>query len=367
MIPSLCLFGGGRWSRVLLTVLLEKYPQISKIWITKNNFTQNKEWLETHKVSNVTIVSDEYEAFALQPAAAIIATASHTHAKYVKEALTRKIPVLSEKSFCYSTIEGEELISLSKQFQMVAGVNFEFMFASYLHDFAKYLKNLSISSIEIVWQDVYCETRYGEKKMGDVYTPLMYDSFQHCWSLLKFLFPDESLTINSVTYNLDSSVIIDASMFAKHITIALSRRSAQRIRRICVNNEAVVLDFSTEPGVTIISGQLIKNVWQENRPLAAVFKSFFDVINNPTLAQNWPLSISNCLEVINLSNYATQLLEEAQLACLEKRKPYCADDMITRNLLVDIFLPKLANDGKYYQVATTEEQINFSKYALTTL
>lgn len=362
-----CLFGGGRWSRVLLTVLLENYPQLSIIWVTKNNYLQNVEWLNGQKITRVKIIQEEEQAWDLKPEAVIIATASHLHGHYVKQALMRKIPVLSEKPFCYTTSEAQELIGLSKQFKVAAGVNFEFTYASYLHAFAEQLNNVAISSIDIIWQDSFCETRYGEKKIGDIYTPLMKDSFQHCWSMLNFLLPNEVLSISSVSYNEDTSVLLEGYTGAKQVKISLSRRAPQRTRVISINSRAAVLDFTVEPGITTINGQVIQNEWTGNRPLLAVFKSFFAVIKKPNLLPAWPLSIMNCVDAVSLGTQATQLLEQAQQGFLEKRYPLKAKDLMTRNLLMDIFLPKLTAQGEYHRAHDEQEQIKFSEHVIKML
>jgi predicted dehydrogenase len=364
---TLCVIGGGRWSRVLLDELLKSYPKISIIWVTKNNYSYNIEWLNNQNTKRVTITQDVNNAWNLNPEAVIIATASHLHGNYLKEALVRRIPVLSEKPFCSSPSEAEELISLSNQSKTISGVNFEFTYASYLYDFTQCLNNVNITSIDIIWQDSFYDTRYGEKKNGDIYTPLMNDSFQHCWSLLNFLLPNTHLNILSVSYREDSSVLIESSLGAIRVTISLSRRAPQRTRIISVNNGEAVLNFAVEPGTITIKDQTIQNEWKGNRPLKAVFNSFFEVIRNPSLLPDWRLSLNHCRDVINLSNQATILLQQEQQILFEKKHPLSVKDEITRNLLIDIFLPKLTAQGEYHRAHNMQEQIVFSKYILKML
>lgn len=364
----MCLFGGGRWSRVLLSVLLENYPDLRVIWVTKNGYAANVNWLKRQSIKNVLLISEESEAWNLCPQAVIVATLSSTHSKYIKQAISLGIPVLSEKPFSLSVSEAQELITLSKLNKVAVGVNFEFMYASYLQNFASYLKNTEISTLELIWQDPFCEARHGEKKIGDIYTPLMHDSFQHCWSLLYFLFPDETLKIISVTYNEENSVaVVMALLGAKTINICLSRRASQRTRKIVVNGGSMVLDFASEPGSLFVEQQVIQNQWRGCRPLHSVFNSFFKVINDPQLLQEWPLYICNCIDVIGISAQATELLEQAQKGCIEKRYPLLAEDRITRNLLVDLFLPKLAALGEYHQASNLEEQLTFSNHIINML
>jgi len=362
-----CLFGGGRWARVLLGVLLDGFPKTTVIWVTQHHFLQNNEWLTDHNTHRVVLVQNAEEAWSLNPQAAIVATSSYRHGHDVKQALIRKIPVLSEKPYCFSIEEANELIALSEQDNLVAGVNFEFTYASYLDDFAAALKTTPISSIDVVWQDSFCDTRYGEKKNGDIYTPLMKDSFQHCWSLLNYLLPNEPLTLSSVTYNDDSSVVLIAHALTKQITISLSRRASERIRSISVNKGATLLNFANEPGSMLINGHLMQNEWKGSRPLLAVFQSFFKVINCPELLPQWRLSLANCREAVRLSAKACRLLEQAQQICLENKQPLRIDDEQTRNLLIDIFLPKLTSQGEYHRAHNLQEQMIFSEYVLNLL
>ncbi|VEB32676.1 oxidoreductase [Legionella sainthelensi] len=368
MINLVCLFGGGRWSRVLLSVLLENYPDLRIIWVTKNGYAANLNWLKRQNIKNVLLTAEESEAWSLCPQAVIVATSSSTHSKYIKQAISLKIPVLSEKPFSLSVSEAHELITLSQLNKVAVGVNFEFMYASYLQDFARHLKSTEISTLELIWQDPFCEARHGEKKIGDIYTPLMHDSFQHCWSLLYFLFPGETLKITHVTYNEENSVaVVEALLGAKTINICLSRRASQRIRKIVVNGGSMVLDFASEPGTLLVEHKVIPNQWGGRRPLHSVFNSFFKSINEPQLLQEWPLNICHCFDVIGLSVQATQLLEQAQRGCIEKRHPLLAEDRITRNLLVDFFLPKLAALGEYHQASNLEEQLTFSNHIINML
>ncbi|KTC92051.1 Gfo/Idh/MocA family oxidoreductase [Legionella cincinnatiensis] len=368
MITLVCLFGGGRWARVLLSVLLDNYPDLRVIWVTKNGYADNVHWLKRQNIKNVLITSEENQAWDLCPQAVIVASLSSTHSKYIKQAISFGIPVLSEKPFSLSVSEAQELITLSNLNKVAVGVNFEFMYASYLQDFARYLKNTEISSLDVIWQDPFCETRHGEKKIGDIYTPLMHDSFQHCWSLLYFLFPDETLDITFVAYHEENSVaVVEAVLGTKTINICLSRRASQRIRKIVVNEGSIVLDFAREPGTLLVGQKEIQNQWKDNRPLFSVFNSFFKVIQDPQLLQGWPLNIGNCFAVIGLSVRATELLEQAQKGCIEKRYPLSAEDRITRNLLVDLFLPKLTALGEYHHASNLEEQLAFSNHVIRRL
>ncbi len=364
----MCLFGGGRWSRVLLSVLLENYPDLTVIWVTKNSYAANVNWLKRQNIKNVLLTSEENQAWDLRPQAVIVATLSSTHSKYIQQAISLGIPVLSEKPFSFSVSEAQELVTLSKLNKVAVGVNFEFMYASYLQDFAIYLKNTEVSTLDLIWQDPFCESRHSEKKIGDIYTPLMHDSFQHCWSLLYFLFPDENLKITSVAYNEEHSVaVVEAVLGIKTINVCLSRRASRRIRKIVVNGGSIVLDFASEPGVLLVEQKVIQNQWKGHRPLLSVFNSFFNVIEDPQLLQEWPLNICNCFAVVGLSEHATELLEQAQKGCIEKRHPLLAEDMITRNLLVDLFLPKLTVLGEYHQASNLEEQLIFSNHIINML
>ncbi len=364
-MDTVCLFGGGRWSRVLLGVLLEGFPEIkSIIWVTKNGYLENTEWLNSLDVNKVKIIQDAEQAWSLRPQAAIIATASYMHVKYVKEALVRKIPVLSEKPFCFSMEEAQELVCLSRSSQIPAGVNFEFTHASYLSDFARSLSGLDFHSIDIIWQDPFCETRHGEIKIGDFYTPLMHDSFQHCWSLLYFLLPNEPINISSVLYNKDSSVLVEMHTENKRISISLSRRSEKRSRIISVNQGAAVLDFSKEPGITVINGKTVQNEWHGDRPLLSVLRRFFEIIKQKNQLQHWSLSIDKCLTVIGLSEQAAKLLEQSQQDCFEKKDQLSPDDIVTRNLLIDIYLPKLTAMDEYHRVHNLQDQVAFSRHVI---
>ncbi|KTC66066.1 oxidoreductase (plasmid) [Legionella adelaidensis] len=366
MINTICLFGGGRWARVLLGVLADNYPNIQIIWVSKNNYLSNIEWLKSSKLQNITLTSNS-NIWEQKPQAAIIATSSYSHAYFIRECLSRKIPVLSEKPFCQNLSEAQELLFLSKKMGTPVGVNFEFAYASYLQDFSQYFRGISISDIEITWEDPFCEVRYGEKKFGDLYTPILGDSFQHCWSLLKVLWPKQALKLNSVLLQPIGSVQLKLEIGLKPVNILLSRRAEQRKRLIAINEGALTLDFSHEPGKITNNKEIKECQWRDSKPLKAAFGSFFEVIHNPSLLSKWCLYIGNCMEAIDLTDQASALLEKIQKQHLIERHPLSGNDDITRNLLIDVFLPKLAKQGDYHRAHDLEEQISFSNYVIDLL
>ncbi|MBA2648554.1 MAG: Gfo/Idh/MocA family oxidoreductase [Legionella sp.] len=360
-MDTICVFGGGRWGRVLLGVLSKSFPHLKLIiWVCRHGYAQNLIWLQAQNFLHVKIVQEESLAWEYTPQAVIVANASHLHGHTVKEAILRQIPVLTEKPFCLSPDEAREIISLSKKNSVVVGVNFEFIYASYLNEFKKYLTHVSVHTISLIWEDPFSEMRMGEQKYGDIYTPLMYDSFQHCYSIINFLWPEDILELRNVTYDVNSSVLVELVSQSKNIKIHLSRRADNRKRKISVNEEKIILDFTSEPGFLSMNGKILQNEWLGMYPLPAVFSDFFEMISQPSQSEKWPLNITNWLDVVYLSAQADALLKKSQQALLSQVHPLLSNSSITRHLLVDMFLPELSISGEYQRAHSLQEEVAFS-------
>src|SRR4051812_26117391 len=78
---TVCLRGGGRWSRVLLGALHDVLGENAGIlWVTERGYEHAKDWAKAKGSRSIEVLSDFGAAVAMKPDAAIIASASHRHA-----------------------------------------------------------------------------------------------------------------------------------------------------------------------------------------------------------------------------------------------------------------------------------------------
>lgn len=304
----IAVLGGGRWARVHISVLRTlTEPGDAIYWLTRHNAAENRAWLTQNACFNVDIKEDKEAIWALRPTAITIATATPTHAILLQKALDQRVPVLCEKPFALDMKTAVRLVEQSQVQNTIAGVNLEFLCANYLHDFAQMLKTIAITSIEVVWHDPIEEIRHGEVKKADSDTPHMHDALPHCWSVLQTLLPNKPLQIRKVTID-KQNVLVSATCMTNSlpVTFLLSRTAPARQRVISINHGMAVLNFTTEPGVTILNGKASQNVWRGDRPMAGAIGSFLKQLDVPT--DTWPLSLAATLPAVALAEQGHAML-----------------------------------------------------------
>ncbi len=372
-LRCVALFGGGRWSRVLVPVIRELLDERAAImWVTEHGCDRSKLWLHEKELDRV-IVQTRFEKLAgMAIDAAVVATSPVVHAAQVRRLLELGIPTFCEKPFTLNFDEAVDLARLSGASDCGLGVDLELHFASFIEDFAARISGRVIGEISIDWIDPWSETRYGETKHGDVYTCIVDDMWPHCWSLLRTLLPGQPASavtsIDEVSYQSSSGQVDIQVRFGGVIVKAvLSRRGAGRVRRVTVNGGEARLDFSVEPGSTEIDGAMTRNSWRGARPLARSLSSFFEVVLEPSLAANWALSATACLDSVKSAQTIGNRLRSLQEAMLNELRrdgvELAADG--DRNLIVDLLLPKFA-EGERLPAITEQEQLAFIKYICET-
>ncbi len=372
------LYGGGRWSRVLLPIMQSLLVDDAEIaWVTDHNREVAQRWLAEKNIERVTLHStSEFnrkltataDNAATKIRCAIVATSPPQHALLTRQLLQHRVPTFCEKPLTLDLEQAIALQQLASEYHCPLGVNLEMHFASYIEDFATQLYQRPINaqpirSLDITWTDPWTDVRYGEIKMGDVYTNIVDDMWPHCWSLLRRIRPSGSVTaIDGVNYDpVDGQIEITLRFDGIATQLSLGRRADHRSRRVNVNRGEAILDFSSEPGFTEITGQRIDNVWRGSRPLTRSLASFFEVVQRPELLNGWPLFASACLDSVKSAQAIASQLQSQQRAMLER---FCANGIDTanashRNLIVDLLLPEYAAKDRRWSVATQAEQVAF--------
>lgn len=368
------MIGGGRWGRVHVSVLSSLLGAEGKIfWVSSYCLETNKAWLQEQNISSVTLLNDAESLPELTIDGMVVATASHSHPIDVEKALCWKIPVLSEKPFALDAETANQLSFLAKEVQVPVGVNFEYMEATYLHQFKALLEDVlskeQIQEIEIQWHDPLFETRHGELKTGDFGTPIAHDQGGHCWSLLKVLLEDVTLLeVVSGTAEPDGLVTVLAQCHSVEIRLLLHRRAPQRVRKISVNQGMAVLDFSIEPGWTKIGAKEFENTWTSHRPLKAALIRFLEYLSNRS--SDWPCALERTLPAVYFCEAIHQKLVQQQQHRLTTLRQIDSLDETNPNLqwlLVDWAAPQMAAQGQRVQVYPESARIDFIRQALSVL
>ena len=372
-LKQIAVYGGGRWARTLVAVLRQVLPEDSEIvWVTQNCFTEVLSSLNLNPVSNLRLVS-EWDLAGSSTDAVIVATSPTSHFELVRKAVKLRLPTLCEKPIASSSSQLKDLLSVSEAGQCLVGINLEFLFASYLHDFAERIRPVSVRSIHLDWLDPWSEERDGEIKYGEFYSDIVSDQLPHCWSVLATIRPDSSrLFLTDISYS-PECVELQGYFGSSPVYLRLSRRAAMRVRRATVTDDHgidTVLDFSIEPGSIISSGQEIVNTWSDKRPLACSLNSFVDVVRHRDLRFRWPLELKNCFDAVESSLRAGDMLkavQDKQIGNLLLDKPLDLANSENVNLIVDRFLPEFAVQGRRFSAHTFCQQKAFASAWLSTV
>ncbi len=377
-LRRVALYGGGRWSRVLLPVTQSLLVEDAEIaWVTDHNREVAQRWLAEKNIERVTLYStSDFNRKFTAPAddsapkiqCAIVATSPPQHAALTRALLQHRVPTFCEKPLTLDFEQANALQQLASEYHCPLGVNLEMHFASFIEDFATRLHERPmnaqpIRTLDVAWTDPWTDVRYGEIKIGDVYTNIVDDMWPHCWSLLRRIRPSGSVTaIDGVNYNpVDGQVDITLRFDDIATRLSLGRRANHRLRRVNVNRGEAILDFSSEPGTSEINGQRVDNAWRGSRPLTRSLASFFEVVQRPELINMWPLSASACLDSVRSAQAIASQLQSQQRALLDR---FCTSGIDTtnpshRNLVVDLLLPEYAAKDRRWSVATHAEQVAF--------
>jgi len=304
----IAIIGGGRWAKTHISVLSSLMDGADHMdWFTERNFEENTQWLQsinynpTIKIQNYSVLLNaSYDGY-------IVTTDSQTHAHYLRKLIPTGKAILCEKPLCYSFQEGQELAKLADNNQCPVAMNIEFIHASYLDDFKKAIATRPIKKIEIDWQDPLTEDRNGITKYSDIVTPISFDQGTHCWSILSYLLDNQTFSILTASYQEDGSIMVEAQYNHIDIHLTLGRFAHHRTRRVSINNNEVVLDFSTEPGRIITPERSYCNKWRDHRPMTLALSSFLQIVKNkktqlPELIHNILPCLKFCEDVQDLLN-----------------------------------------------------------------
>lgn len=368
-LRCIALIGGGRWSRVILPVLRDILPIDCEIaWITHHGYDRAVTWLSERALPGISIHQSR-ETLTHRMDAAIVATTPANHAQQVHELISQNIPTFCEKPLTTSFEHATRLIDLANCNCCPLGVNLELHYASYLDQFVDLMKHRLIQKVDILWLDPWTEQRYGETKHGDFYTDIVHDMWPHCWSVLRRLAGGgSSMDFDSVSYHPIDGAQIAVRCPQWSAGIRLSRRNGDRVRRIEINGGQAILEFSQEPGWSEIDGTTVQHAWHGPRPLTRSLQSFLDVVMNFDLLNGWPLQAASCLDSVRLADHITSKLNEIYLERVSRLRESGVDlnSASCRNVIIDVYLPLIAAQGRRWPACTELQQIEFVKHICTT-
>jgi hypothetical protein len=287
--PTLCpdnigIVGGGRWARVIVSVLCELVsPEVKISMHFKHNMDSMLAWIKKQGLADRIQLSSTWPQFSSAHSSAIIvANAARDHEKAVEHALSIGAPVLVEKPIATNSTAAERLAKLARKVNGQIAAAQVFLFARYIENFSKLITNSGpIDAISVDWSDPKSEQRYGETKQYDIGLPVFADWLPHILPILNTLLPTLPNEYRQLRVSRGGAKL-ELELYADKIpcVIRLERNASHRTRIIKVNIDGKVseIDFSKEPGV-ISYGQSFTTgdeFWDsKKKPLACMLSAFF--------------------------------------------------------------------------------------------
>lgn len=374
-MKKLSLFGGGRWARVLMSVLVDILPEQWRIvWVTKIGHEVATKWCNDRDENRIEVVHELSDTSLTGIDAAIVATAPHLHSEVLWRTIAAGIPTLCEKPLVLDIHQSEEFEKLALERNCPLGVNLQLTFASFLEEFAAVSQEIGVKSIEVVWKDPWSEERYGEQKHGDVHTNIVEDMLPHCWTLLAAVSGLNDWQILDVNYTSNTDVLLDLIAGSVLAKVTLGRRAQCRHRKVSINQDEAFLDFSYEPGHIGLRSfphglQRYDLKWKTERPLRRSLESFLKIADSKAQWTDWPLSIVACSQSIRLCSVASQMLLARRTAMLRNyvNDVGCSSKDFRERLILDTYLPIAARQNWRLDIRNELEIQNFIKFVETQL
>jgi predicted dehydrogenase len=278
MRHNVAIIGGGRWGRVILSVLATSDLPVDRItMVTTHNaaLAQNvaSQLASKHPIRIVSALSD-------QPSAAIIANAARSHGETASDLIALGVHLLVEKPVVLTAQEARRLIGLARAAHTVLLPGLSYRFCSYLHNFAQRIKPLHpVASFVLHWSDPAGEIRYGGRKTYDASINVGDDVMPHIWTILSVLFPQSVFAITSCKTSRggkSAAFALDAGHLKGSVTL---ERDSDLRRRMIQLSASASLDFSVEPGTMTLGAETMTADadWASNSgPLARQLRYFLE-------------------------------------------------------------------------------------------
>ena len=322
---TLALVGGGRWARVIASVLADlELPFATVVVVSRSNAAVLTQMFSASRFARFVIVPTIEEAlnrFGL--GAAIIANAARAHVASAERMIGAGIPVLIEKPAALSVNDGRRLLQMADRNGVCAMPSLPFLYCSYLDRFAEVLGSHpeKITRLRLEWSDPAAEIRYGERKSYDPGVSVAQDVAPHVWAILSQVAGGaiEADGVRSCRIARGGRSVC-YSLHVDGVKCLVSmRRDAPARRRLLkakmASRKDTAMDFSVEPGIilrgsTSVSGDV---QWaQSPGPVLRQIQEFFSTLNRKTPKR----AAEALLGSVALAERCDALLKQRQLKWL---------------------------------------------------
>lgn len=307
MHHDLAIIGGGRWGRVILSVLATSDLPLDRItMVTKHNTALVHELASRLVLKHPLRIASELSD---TPSAAIVVNAARSHFQTACELIERGVPLLIEKPVVLTPQEAQHIVALAHDANTIVVPGLSYRFCSYLHHFAERIMSLHpFSGFDLRWSDRAGEIRYGEQKINDESINVADDVMPHMWTILSVLFPGARFQVTSCQSTRGRKTAT-FTLCAERMkgTVTIERDSDRRCRIIQLLPPAS-LDFSEEPGMMTIGTDTTTadSGWTTGpKPLARQLRYFLECVERGKATDADEIALT---ESVRLTESASALL-----------------------------------------------------------
>src|SRR5579859_6946219 len=115
-ISRIGIVGGGRWSRVLLSVLDTLLPEGREItWISRHGQSKALKWARAHPTLRLRVSESEKALGEAGLEALLVASSPQFHCGHVRNGIELGIPTLCEKPIVLTIQQAEDLAETARR------------------------------------------------------------------------------------------------------------------------------------------------------------------------------------------------------------------------------------------------------------
>lgn len=304
-IKNICIIGGGRWSKEIITTLdrfLDK--SITFVIFSKYNYLELKKWIKKYEIRKIILIKKIDKLIQIKPDTLIIVNSAKDHFNTFMMALQLKTSALIEKPVGMTLEEVEKIFEQSKINNSFLGASNIFLYNDYLINFKNIIENdnQKYKSIELTWFDKQNEIRNGQVKTYDPTVPIYIDCMHHICSILSLFTKIKIFNIEDFNFKKGGSHIefkINNKNLDLKVNLARNKKTRSRkLKIITKTNKVYVLNFSKEPGfIEVNEKKIISDPdWLfKKKPLQKMLENFLNAVicNKNSKKLNFQISLDS--------------------------------------------------------------------------
>lgn len=278
-VTGVAIIGGGRWSRVIASVL----PRIWTGPVTVCSPGNPAAWNDRPDGWRLADLPEVWADASVRHV--VIARRARDHAPTVLAALAAGKSVLVEKPFCLTRVEAEAILAAGGD----CHTGLVFLHAPNQARFrAAVLAGGRPKQIELDWADPALEQRNGAIKGHDPALNVVQDVLPHVWSLVRPMVDGPLRLAGVLVADGGQSVVLHLDGAAS-VKARMQRNAASRVRRLAVTSQRfwARLDFASEPGDALLNSVPVDVATGHISPLAAELAAFLHGPRHPLGQVTW--------------------------------------------------------------------------------